>query len=76
MAIQVFVFLLVSFLLLSLARLGRLDWLHLQPSPSQAGRRRPLVQRLLKPRTPLDCPLCRLCSSGARPAPAEVSPLG
>ncbi len=74
MAIQVFVFLLVSFLILSLALLWRLDWLHLQPSPSQAGRRRTLVQRLLKPRTPLDCPLCRLSSSGVRPAPAPVRP--
>jgi hypothetical protein len=27
------------------------------------------------PRTPLDCPICRLCSSGVRPASAEVAPL-
>jgi hypothetical protein len=75
MAIQVLVFLLVSFLILSLALLWWLDWLHLQPSHSQAGAVRTTVQRLLKPRTPLDCPICRLCSSGVRPAPAEVAPL-
>jgi hypothetical protein len=76
MAIEVFLFLLVFCLLLSLALLWRLDWLHLQPSPSQAGRRRTLVQRLLKPRTPLDCPICRLSSSGGRPAAAPVRPWG
>jgi hypothetical protein len=42
MAIQVFVFLLVSFLLLTLALLWRLCWLHLQPSHSQEERRRML----------------------------------
>jgi IS1 family transposase len=74
MGIQVFVFLLVFFLILSLALLWRLSWLHHQPSHSQAGRRRTLVHRLLKPRTPLDCPLCRLCSSDVRPASAPVRP--
>jgi len=74
MAIQVFVFLLVFFLILSLALLWRLSWLHHYPSPSQAGRRRTLFQRLLKPRTPLDCPLCCLSSCGVRPASAPVRP--
>src|SRR5215469_1747602 len=74
MANQVFVFLLVFFLNLSLARLGRLCWLFLQHSHSQAGGRRTMVHRLLKPRTPLDCPICRLCSSAVRPAPAPVRP--
>jgi len=60
MANQVFVF----FLILSLALLCRLCWLSLQSSHSQTGSRRTLVQRLLKPRTPLDCPICRLSSSG------------
>jgi transposase-like protein len=35
------------------------------------------IQRLLKPRTPLDCPACRLAcanSPGMRPAPATVRP--
>jgi hypothetical protein len=74
MAVHVFVFLLVFILILSLALLWRLDRLHLQSSPSQAGRRRTLVHRLLRPRTPLDCPICRLSSSGVRPAPAPVRP--
>jgi hypothetical protein len=77
MTVHVFVFLLVSFLILSLARLGRLCWLHLQPSHSQAGRRRPLIPRRLKPRTPLDCPACRLScahSSVVGPVPAPVRP--
>jgi hypothetical protein len=51
MASEVFVFLLVSFLVLSLALLWRLCWLPLEPSHSQAGKRRPPVHRLLKPRT-------------------------
>jgi hypothetical protein len=77
MSLHVFGFLLVFFLMLGLARLGRLCWLPLQPSHSQAARRRPLVHRLLKPRTPLDCPACRLpCthSSVAGSAPVPVRP--
>jgi hypothetical protein len=46
----VFVFVLVFFLLLSLALLCRLCWLSLEPSHSQAGRRRAMVHRLLTPR--------------------------
>ena len=75
MAIQVFVFLLVFFSSSRLPLLCRLCWLYLQPSHSKAGRRRTLVHRLLKPRTPLDCPICRLCSLAVRPASAEVTPL-
>jgi transposase-like protein len=74
MTIQVFVFLRVFLFLLTLALLWCLCWLPHQPSHSQAGRRRTLVHRLLKPRTPPDCPLCRLCSSDVRPAPAPVRP--
>jgi hypothetical protein len=74
MAFYVYVFLLVVFLLFCLALLCRLGWLHLQPSHSQAGRRRTLVHRLLKPRTPLDCPTCRLCSSNVKPPSAPVHP--
>jgi len=62
MANQVFVF------FLSLALLCRLCWPSLQSSHSQTGSRRTLVQRLLKPRTPLDCPICRLSSSGVKPS--------
>jgi transposase-like protein len=77
MTVHVYLFLLVCFLMHSLALLWRLCWLPLQPSPSQAGRRRPLVHRLLKPRTPLDCPACRLpCTHSfvAGPAPVPVRP--
>jgi transposase-like protein/IS1 family transposase len=77
MAFQVFLFLLVFFLLLALARLGHLYWSHQQPSHSKAGVIRTTVQRLLKPRTPLDCPSCRLSytsSLGVRPALAPVRP--
>ncbi len=38
---------------------------------------RTMVQRLLKPRTPRDCPACRLCStpsSAVKPAPTPVRP--
>ncbi len=77
MANQVSMFLLVSFLILFLALLWRLCWLSLQPSRSQAARRRTLVPRLLKPRCPDDCPACRLsCTSSSvvGPAPASVRP--
>ncbi len=56
MAFYVFLFLLVCFLLLSLSLLCRLSWPHLQLSHAPIGSRRALVHRLLKPRTPLDCP--------------------
>jgi IS1 family transposase/transposase-like protein len=74
MANQVFVLLLVSFLILFLALLWRLGWLSLQPFLPQAGKRRTLVHRLLKPRTPLDCPGCRLASPEVKPASAPVRP--
>jgi hypothetical protein len=77
MALHVIVFLLVVFLLLSLALLWRLDWLHLQPSHSRGRAIHSITQRLLKPRTPLDCPACRLAStrsSGGGPAPVPVRP--
>jgi hypothetical protein len=71
----VFVFLLVVCLLLSLARLGRLDGFPLRPSSSRGGAKRTTVQRLLKPRCSDDCPACRLASTsslGGVPAPAPV----
>ncbi len=77
MTLHVFLFLLLSFLLLCLVQLCHWDWTHLQPSHSQAGAVRTTVQRLLKPRTPLDCPSCRLSctpSLGVRPARALVRP--
>ena len=77
MVFRMFLFLLVFFLLLGLARFWHLYWPHQQPSHSKGGAMRTTVQRLLKPRTPLDCPACRLSctpSSGVRPAPARVRP--
>jgi hypothetical protein len=56
MSFQIFLFLLVVSLLLSLARLGRLNWFPLRPSSSQGMAKRTTLHRLLKPRTPDDCP--------------------
>jgi hypothetical protein len=53
MGLHVFLFLLVSFLLLGVALLWRLYQLHHQPSHSQAATMRTTVQRLLKARTPV-----------------------
>ena len=77
MAFHIFLFLLVICLLLTLALLWRLGWLHLQPSHSAVASRRSPGHRLLKPRSPLDCPACRLASpgsSGVKPASAPVRP--
>jgi hypothetical protein len=46
MAVHVYLFLLVGCLLFFLARLGRLDWLHLQPSHSRGGAKRSRLHRL------------------------------
>lgn len=57
--------------------LWRLDWLPLQPTHSRGRAIHSLTQRLLKPRTPLDCPACRLpCthSSVVGTAPLPVRP--
>ena len=74
MALHVFVFLLVICLLLLLALLWRLDWFPLQQSSSRGGAKRGTLHRLLKPRTPDDCPACRHAStapSAAGPAPVR-----
>ena len=74
MAFHVFLFVLVFFLTLSLALPWRLCWFHLPPFHSQAARRRTLVHRLLKPRSPDDCPACRLASTpalGVEPPPVR-----
>jgi len=63
MAFHMFVFLLVVCPLLSLARLGCLDWLHPRPSSPRGGVKRSTLHRLLKPRSPDDCPACRLGST-------------
>ena len=77
MALHMFVFLLVVCLLLSLALLWCLDWLHLRPSSPRGGAKRSTLHRLLKPRSPDDCPACRLGSTpslGREPGPAPVRP--
>jgi transposase-like protein len=77
MALHVFVFLLVFFFLLFLALLWRRDWLHLWPSRSQEGAKHNTLHRLLRPRTPDDCPACRLASpasSAGVPALGPVRP--
>jgi hypothetical protein len=77
MTVHVFVLLLLSFLMLFLAQLCHLYWTHHPPSQAKAEAMRTTVQRLLRPRTPLDCPACRLCcnlSSGVSPAPTPVRP--
>jgi hypothetical protein len=75
MSLHMFAFLLVVCLPLSLALLWCLDWLRLRPSCSRGGAKRSTLLRLLKPRTPDDCPACRLASpasSAGGPAPAPV----
>src|SRR5215469_65403 len=77
MAFHMFVFLLAFFLMLSLAWLGRLSLLHHGLAHSKVGAVHPLVRRLLKPRTPRDCPACCLSSSfstAADPTPLPVRP--
>ena len=77
MPVHMYVFLLMSFLLLFLALLWRLCWLLLLPSPSQTGAVHTTVKRLLKPRTPDDCLACRLASThrgSGGPAPLPVRP--
>jgi hypothetical protein len=77
MAFQMFLFLLVFFLILGLARLWHLNLPLHQPSHSKRGVMRTRGRRLLKPRTPHDCSACRLSytpSSDVRPDPAPVRP--
>ena len=77
MAFQIDVFLLMFFLILTLAWLWRHGWLPLQPSHFKTGAVRTTVHRLLKPRTPDDCPVCRLATTpslGVGSAPGPVRP--
>ena len=77
MAFQIDVFLLMFFLILTLAWLWRHGWLPLQPSHFKTGAVRTTLHRLLKPRTPDDCPACRLASpasSSGGPTPLPVRP--
>jgi len=78
MTFHVLLLLLVSCLMLCLLRLCSRCWPHHAPAQSRvAAKVRSTLQRLLKPRTPGDCPICRLSgtlSSGEGPAPAPVRP--
>ena len=72
-----FLLLLLFFLLLSLAWLWYLYWFHHCPPHSKAVALHSAVHRLLKPRSPRDCPACCLSStlsSGVDPAPQPVRP--
>ncbi len=77
MAFHVFLCLLLSLLILCLLRLGSLYWPHHGPAKSAAVARRTPIHRLLKPRSPHDCSVCRLSStlsSSVEPAPLPVRP--
>ena len=77
MTLHVFLLLLVCFLMFSLARLCFLYWLRHGPAQSVAATRRTPLHRLLKPRSPHDCPACRLSStpsSVVEPVPPLVRP--
>ena len=76
MAFDVFLFL--SALIVSLAWLCHLSALHHHLPHSRVRTIRTTMQRLLKPRTPLDGPACRPCStlsSGVGTAASDVAPL-
>jgi IS1 family transposase len=69
--------LVIVFFLLSLALPWRPSWLPLQTSSARAGTIHSSLHSLLKPRTPDDCPACRLASAASpegRSAPAPVRP--
>jgi hypothetical protein len=71
-----FVFLLVVCILLPLALLWLLEWFPLGPS-SKGKAKRTMLHRRLEPRSPDDCPACRLgspASSGGELAHAPVRP--
>jgi transposase-like protein len=77
MAIYFYVFLLVVCLFLLLSRLEHLGWFPLRPDSSQGAAKRTMLPRLLKPRTPDDCPACRLAFpalSAGESAPVLVRP--
>ena len=77
MTLHVCLLLLVFVLILTLARLCSLCWCHHGLAQSTAAARHTPLQRLLKPRSPRDCPACRLAStfsSVVKPAPPPVRP--
>ncbi len=77
MTLHVCLLLLVFFLIFSLVRLYHLSLSQHGPSHSRGAAVHTTVQRLLKPRTPRDCPACRLSSpfsSVVAPGPLPVHP--
>ena len=75
MTLHVFLFLLLLVLVFSLVRLCSLCWPRHRPAQSAAAARRTPLHRLLKPRSPHDCPTCRrscTLSSGEEPAPSPL----
>src|SRR5258708_13350793 len=76
MTLHVLFILLLCACMSSLARLCFLCWPHRGPAQPAAAKRTPL-HRLLKPRSPHDCPACRLASTLSpivEPAPPPVRP--
>jgi hypothetical protein len=77
MTLYVLLLLLMFFLIFSLVRLCYLCWPHRCPAKSAAAASHTSVQRLLKPRSPRDCPACRLSctlSSVVGDVPSPVRP--
>jgi hypothetical protein len=75
--LYMFLLLLVFFFMLYLAQLCHLYWTRHGFPHSKAVALHSTVHRLLKPRSPGDCPACRLSctlSSGVEPAPPPVRP--
>jgi hypothetical protein len=66
MTFHVFVFFLLFLLILSLAWLGRLYVLHQGLVHGRVETLHPVVHRLLKPRTPRDCPACHTTFTARR----------
>src|SRR5215469_15151170 len=69
-----YLFLLLFFLMLCLAQIWHFDLPHHYSARSSRGAAHAMVQRLLKPRNPGDCPICRLSCTfplvvGLAPAP-------
>jgi transposase-like protein/IS1 family transposase len=76
MTLHVFLLLLLFVLMFSLVRLYTLCWPRHGPAQSAAAKRAQ-IHRLLKPRSPHDCPICRLSyahSSVVEPLPPTVRP--
>jgi transposase-like protein len=75
MTFHVFLLLLLFFLMFALMRLCPLCWPHHCPTHSAATAKRTPIQRLLKPRSPHDCPACRLsCTISSGVGPTSVRP--